>query len=349
VTSADDARARTVLLAPDKFRGSLTAPEVVAAAWAGAGELGWRVIERPMADGGEGMLDAFGGANRTSTVTGPGGTPVEAAWRFGEDRVAVVESAAASGLQMAGGKEGNDPMTATSTGTGELIAEAVLAGARRVIVGLGGSAMSDGGTGAVTAVLDALDGQRPADRGCELLAACDVQTGFADAAIVFGPQKGASSQQIIELTGRLFEIQGEYVERFGVDVSGVPGAGAAGGLGGGLVALGGELVPGLALVAGQVGLADAVAAADAVVTGEGALDAESFNGKVVGGVVEAAEPYGIPVVVVAGTVRPDAPEARLSRLHVVDLSETYGASASWDDTARCVASAVRAQLAALAP
>ncbi|WP_298752696.1 glycerate kinase [uncultured Serinicoccus sp.] len=337
-----------VLVAPDKFRGSLSAPEVVQAARAGAQEAGWDVVDMPMADGGEGMLDAFGGANRTSTVTGPLGTPVRAQWRLGEDDgLAIIESAAASGLVLAGGKEGNDPMGATSAGTGELIAQAVLAGARRVVVGLGGSAMSDGGRGAVEAVLAGLDGDRPADRGVELLAACDVQTPFVEAAQVFGPQKGADAGQVVELTGRLFAQQGDYVERFGVDVSQTAGAGAAGGLGGGVLVLGGALVPGLRLVADQVGLEEAVGRADAIVTGEGALDAESFNGKVVGGVVDAAEPYGIPVVVVAGVLREDAPAARLTGLRVVDLSATYGAAASWNDTAACVRRAVAEQLRAL--
>ncbi|WP_151526424.1 glycerate kinase family protein [Serinicoccus kebangsaanensis] len=346
-TAAEDTTRPVVLVAPDKFRGSLTAPEVVDAARAAAEGAGWEVIGMPMADGGEGMLDAFGGANRTSTVTGPLGDPVRAAWRLGDDGVAVVESAAASGLVLAGGKQDNDPVGATSAGTGELVAEAVRAGATRIIVGLGGSAMSDGGLGAVVAARAGLDGRTPAELGVELLAACDVQTPFVEAAQVFGPQKGADADQVIELTGRLFVLQGRYVEEFGVDVSATPGAGAAGGLGGGLLVLGGSLVPGLRLVAEQLGLADAVARADAIVTGEGALDAESFNGKVVGGVVDEAEPYGIPVVVVAGIVREDAPAVRLSGLRVVDLSETFGANASWNDTASCIRRAVAEQLSTL--
>lgn len=342
---------RVALLAPDKFRGTLSAPQVVAAARAGAEEAGWEVIELPMADGGEGMLDAFGGANRTSTVTGPGGMPVQAPWRLGGDDVAVVESAAASGLVLAGGAERNDPLAATSAGTGELVAEAVRAGARRVVVGLGGSAMTDGGLGAVEAVLAGLDGRRPAELGVELLAACDVQTRFTDAARVFGPQKGASPAQVEELTERLHGVLRDYERRFAenlraaaVDLASAPGAGAAGGLGGGILALGGTLVPGLQLVAEQLGLADAVARADLVVTGEGALDAESFNGKVVGGVVAAAQARGIPVLVLAGTVRPDAPADRLAALTVVDLSATYGRDASWRRTAGCVTRAVRTHL-----
>lgn len=346
----------TVLVAPDKFRESLTAPEVVAAAREGAEEAGWHVVAMPLADGGEGMLDAFGGANRSTSVTGPAGTPVEAPWRLGEDGVAVIESAAASGLALAGGAERNDPWRATSAGTGELVAEAVKAGARRVVVGLGGSATTDGGLGAVGAVLERLEGRRPADLGVELLAACDVQTVFVDAARVFGPQKGADAALVERLTGRLREVQEDYERRFGdvlgaagVDLSRLPGGGAAGGLGGGLVVLGGRLVPGLQLVAEQVGLAAAMARVDAVVTGEGALDAESFNGKVVGGVVDAAASHGIPVLVLAGVVRDDAPPDRLAALRTVDLTRTYGAGASWRRTADCIRRAVRTHLPHLQP
>lgn len=340
-------RARILLVAPDKFRGSLTAPEVVEAVAAGAEPLGWQVIRRPMADGGEGMLDAFGGANRVSVVTGPAGRPVRAAWRFGADRVAVVECATASGLAIAGGASSNDPMTATSRGSGELIAEAIQAGAKRVIVGLGGSAMSDGGLAAVEAVLEGLHGQKPFGRGAEILVACDVQTVFTDAAKVFGPQKGASPEQVLELTERLERMQKHYLDNYGVHLDTLPGGGAAGGLGGALVVLGGKLVPGLKLVAEQVGLDAALAQADAVVTGEGALDAESFNGKVIGGVLDLAQVHGIPVIAIAGVIRDDAPADRLAQLRAVSLSETYGSEASWHDTANSITRAVTEQLSAL--
>ncbi|CAN5885352.1 glycerate kinase [soil metagenome] len=333
-----------LLAAPDKFRGSLSAPEVVAAVGAAARGSGWRCTGAPMADGGEGMLDAFGGADRASQVTGPLGAPVAAAWRLGDGSVAVIESAVASGLLLAGGAEGNDPMAATSAGTGELIAEAVLAGARRVVVGLGGSAMTDGGLGALDAVLDRLDGDRPVDRGVELLVACDVQTPFTEAARVFGPQKGADPHQVEQLTRRLEALKDDYARRFDVDLSVLPGGGAAGGLGGGLVVLGAHLVPGLDLVAEQVDLAGRMAGADLVVTGEGALDAESFNGKVVGGVVQLARERGIPVLVVAGIVRPNAPANQLTDLSVVDLTRTYGLRASWDRTAECIERAVHSHL-----
>lgn len=346
VTRSDQHRPTgSVLAAPDKFRGSLSAPEVVSAAVAGARRAGWAASGQPMADGGEGMLDAFGGADRADAVTGPLGEPLSAPWRLG-DGVAVIESSLASGLALAGGAEGNDPMAATSAGTGELIARAVLAGAGRVVVGLGGSAMTDGGLGAVQAVLDRLGGQRPADRGVELLVACDVQTEFTDAARIFGPQKGADAEQILQLTARLQELRESYLRRFGVDLAGVPGGGAAGGLGGGLVVLGGRLVPGLDLVAEQVRLVEQMVGADLVVTGEGALDAESFHGKVVGGVAQRARAHGIPVLVVAGTVKRGVPRAELEGLTVVDLTRTYGLRASWDRTAECVELAVHDHLAA---
>lgn len=322
---------RTLLAAPDKFRGSATAPEVAGAIAAAAAAAGWACVQLPLADGGEGTLDAFGGANRTTTVTGPLGTPVEAPWRMGDDGVAVVESARASGLVLAGGAEGNDPVAATSRGTGELVAAALAEGASRVIVSLGGSATTDGGVGTVE-VLDAsapFDGR---DGRPELLVACDVRTPFRDAAVVFGPQKGASPEQVVALTGRLDRLAAHYRQRYGIDLAGIPGSGAAGGLGGGLAALGARLVPGFGLVAEHTGLADAVRAADAVITGEGRLDAESFHGKVVGGVLEIAERHGVPALVVAGDVDPQV----AGRGTAVSLLDLFGPEASWGDPLGCV-------------
>jgi glycerate kinase len=322
---------RTLLAAPDKFRGSATAPEVAAAIAAAAEAAGWACVQLPLADGGEGTLDAFGGANRTTTVTGPLAIPVDAPWRMGDDGVAVIESARASGLDLAGGAEGNDPVGATSRGTGELVAAAVAEGARRIIVSLGGSATTDGGFDTVE-VLEAyapFDGRegRP-----DMLVACDVRTPFRDAAVVFGPQKGASAEQIVELTGRLDRLAALYRQRYRVDLSTVPGSGAAGGLGGALAALGARLVPGLDLIAEHTGLADAVRGADAVVTGEGKLDAESFNGKVVGGVVELARRHGVPALVVAGVVA----EEVAGRVASVSLLDEFGPEASWGDPLGCV-------------
>lgn len=345
-------RRPTLLVAPDKFRGSLGAPEVVAAVTAAAEPMGWDVVALPMADGGEGMLNAFGGPNRSSVVTGPQGRPVTAQWLLDDD-TAVIESALASGLLLAGGGEANDPVAATSRGTGELIAEAVIAGARRIVVGLGGSAMTDGGLGAFEAVVESLEGRRPSDHGVELLVACDVETVFTDAARVFGPQKGATPEQVEHLTERLHSVRWHYEEHYGdwlddrdVDLGAVPGGGAAGGLGGGLLVLGGRLVPGLRLVAEQVGLEEALSRVDAVVTGEGALDAESFNGKVVGGVVEAALERDLPVLILAGTVRPDVPTLP-HQVTVVDLSEQFGEEASWAETSQCIRLAIEQALPGL--
>lgn len=334
---------RRLLAAPDKFRGTLTAPEVVQAVAAAARECGWECTGLPLADGGEGLLDAFGGANRESEVAGPDGGPVAAPWRLGDDGVAVIESALASGLALAGGPEHNDPMTASSTGTGQLVVAAVRAGAREILVGLGGSAMSDGGWGAVEAVLTGLGGS-VADQGVRLSVACDVQTAFADAARVFGPQKGADDRQVDELSAALTELQRHYLDVFGVDLADLPGGGAAGGLGGGLVVLGGQLLPGLDLVADHVGLDAAMDGVDLVVTGEGALDAESFHGKVVGGVVQRARRHGIPVLVVTGTQRPDTPAHEVADLSVIDLSVAYGSTASWRRTAEVLTLAVRHHL-----
>ena len=197
----------------------------------------------PVADGGEGTLEALGGPNRTSLVIGPLRHRTEAGWRL-EGDVAIVEMACASGLLLAGGAEGNDPLAATTAGTGELIAEAVASGARRVIVGVGGSATTDGGLGA-------LDAMSPLARlaGVSVVVACDVRTRFCDAARIFGPQKGASPPQIELLTRRLERLVDLYRERYGIDVGEMPGAGAAGGLAGGLAAgLRAELAPGFDVV-----------------------------------------------------------------------------------------------------
>jgi len=322
---------RRLLAAPDKFRGSASAPEVAGAMAAAARSLGWECVQLPLADGGEGTLEAFGGGNRTTRVTGPDGRPVDAAWRLGDDGVAVVEMALASGLVLAGGAEGNDPVSATTRGTGELIAAALEEGARTVIVSLGGSATTDGGLGAVDilapyAPFDGRDGR------AELLVACDVRTPFTDAAVVFGPQKGATPADIAALTERLRALVDTYRERFGVDVTGIEGGGAAGGLGGGLAALGARLVSGFPLVAEHTGLEAAVRAADAVVTGEGKLDAESFNGKVVGGVVEIAARHRVPVLVVSGVVDDEV----RGRVANVPLLERFGEEASWGDPLGCV-------------
>ena len=252
-----------------------------------------------MADGGEGLLEVLGGPNRVNKVTGPLGIPVDAPWRLHRG-TAIIEMALASGLMLAGGAGGNDPMEATTTGTGELIDAAVTAGAKRIIVGLGGSATTDGGLGALKAI------RSPARlKGVELLVACDVTTTFTDAAAVFGPQKGATPTQIKMLTRRLEQLADRYKAEFEVDVTQIEGSGAAGGIAGMLAALGGTLVPGFELVADELDVYDQVAAADLVITGEGHLDAQSFNGKVVGGLAQVGAEYGVAVAAIVGIADED--------------------------------------------
>jgi len=324
-----------VLAAPDKFRGTATAPEVAAAVARAAVASGARADEAPLADGGEGTLEALGGANRTTTVTGPLGDPVAAAWRL-DRRSAVIEMARASGLEVVGGPEGNDAVAASTYGTGELIAAAVERGAREIIVGVGGSATTDGGLGALRALEPS-----PRLRGVDLRVACDVRLPFVEAAEVFGPQKGASPAQVELLRRRLERLAQIFEEEYGVDVTDLPGSGAAGGLAGGLAAVGAHLEPGFDLVADAVDLDERLEGCDLVITGEGFVDEQSFDGKVVGGVVALAAEMGKPVLVVAGEVMDPLPQ----HIEAVSLTERFGGERSRLDTLACIEEAVAERLA----
>ena len=276
----------------------------------------------PLADGGEGTLDAILDASRGSLrearVTGPDGAPVDAAWGLLADGTAVVEMARASGLALV---RGNDPLTATTYGTGELIAAALDAGCRRVVVGVGGSATVDGGLGALEALGWTL-------RGAEVVVACDVRSAFLDAPRLFGPQKGASRADVTVLEKRLQGLAARLAATFGVDVVGLPGAGAAGGLAGGLAAAGARLVPGFDVVAAVVGFEEAVAASAAVVTGEGRVDATTLDGKVVARVLEAARAKGLPAGVVAGMIDRRIELAAPSRALVDAGGDPFGEAAA---------------------
>jgi glycerate kinase len=279
-----------------------------------------------VADGGEGLLEAFGGPNRVTTVSGPLGDEVEAGWRL-DGKTAIVEMARASGLTLAGGPDENDPIAASTHGTGELIATAIDAGARRVIVGVGGSATTDGGLGAVRALYPL---QRL--RAVKLFVAHDVLTRFVDAAEVFAPQKGASPAQVELLRRRLERLAQVYLDEHGVDVRELEGSGAAGGLAGGLAAIGAELIPGFDLVADEIDLIDRLEGADLVITGEGFLDAQSFEGKVVGGVCDLAAEVGVPVLAVAGEVFEEAE----GRIDAISLVERFGRDRAMTATVACV-------------
>ncbi len=341
----------TVVACPDKFRGTATATQAAAAITAASKaestpELSFIAQQLPMADGGEGTLEALGGPNRTTRVTGPLGQSVDAEWRLeqGGDTAtaisntavistAVIEMARASGLQLADGVDHNDPIAATTHGTGQLIAEAIAEGAKRIIVSLGGSATTDGGLGALEALqpLNQL-------RDVQLIAACDVQTKFTDAAEVFGPQKGATPAQVQQLRQRLTSLADAYQQQYGVDVTNLARAGAAGGLAGALAVCGAELVSGFELVSQEVGLPQAISDAGLVVTGEGLLDGGSFDGKVVGAVAELAAASEVPLLIVAGACDEAGLQAagRYPQTTAVSLTETFGETRALDDTLACI-------------
>ncbi|CAN5836777.1 glycerate kinase [soil metagenome] len=324
-----------VLAAPDKFRGTATAAAVAAAVGAAGRTIGAQTREVPLSDGGEGFLDVFGGPNRTNVVTGPLGEPVEAGWRL-SGKVAVIEMAQASGLSLVGGAEGNDPIGASTAGTGELVVEALDAGARRIFVGHGGSATTDGGLAALRSLFPAAR-----LRGVELVAAVDVGTLFLDAADVFGAQKGASASQVELLRRRLERLAQVYRDDHGVDVTALAGAGAAGGLAGGLATVGAVIESGFELIATELDLAAEVDAADLVVTGEGFVDEASFHGKVVGGMVDLAAEYDVPVLVVAGEVFDGVGD----RCDAESLVRRFGRERAMADTLACVTEVVADRLA----
>jgi glycerate kinase len=326
-----------VLVAPDKFRGTLTAAQAARAI-----ETGW-LRERPddfvegvpMADGGEGTLDALvealGGITETERVTGPLGDPVDAAFGLADD-LAIVESARASGLAVIP-EHRRDPLRATTRGTGELMAAALARGVSRLIVCLGGSATNDGGAGMAQALganlLDEqgkaiapggagllglaridVSGMDPSLEKASVLAASDVDnplTGPRGASQVFGPQKGASADDVRVLDGALGHLAAIVHRDLGIDLRDAPGAGAAGGLGFGLMAFcGAKLRPGVDVVMEAVGLRERIERADVVITGEGSFDEQSLAGKVPDGVLGVARDAGVPAVVLCGrsTIEP---------------------------------------------
>ena len=306
----------TVLVAPDSFKGTLSATEVARAIGAGL-EAGGRLVDLcPAADGGEGtrdaLMEAMGGELRTVEVSDPLGRPVEAVYGLSSRRrgglTAVVETAAASGLHLVAGEE-RDAVAASTFGTGQLIAAAIDAGARTIYLGVGGSATIDGGAGALRAIEEA-----GGLLGAELLILSDVRTVFENAARVFGPQKGADERTVARLTDRLHET----ARAFPRDPRGLPMTGAAGGLSGGLwAALGAELVPGASFVLDAVGFDARMRAARAVVTGEGTLDQQSLAGKVVSEVSTRARQSGVPCHAIVGTRELDAFGARVLDLQAV--------------------------------
>lgn len=253
-----------VLLAPDSFKGTLSAPTVAAALAAGVRAAGGVPVDCPVADGGEGTAEvlatALGGRRVRREVTGPLGAPVAGWFLLTDDGTAVVDTATASGLHLVARAE-RDAYRATSAGTGELLAAAVAAGASRVLLGVGGSACTDGGAGALAALPAGL-------RGAELTVLCDVRTPYEDAAEVFAPQKGADPDTVRRLTARLHRLAGQLLR----DPRRLPFTGAAGGL---WAAHDARLVSGIDTVLDLFGFDARAAGADAVITGEGRLDGQT--------------------------------------------------------------------------
>jgi glycerate kinase len=297
-----------VLVAPDSFKGSFSAHQVAGAIGAGVIAGGREVSLCPVADGGEGTLDVLGLALGLEpvqvSVSDPLGRAVEATYGLG-DRVAVVEMAAASGLGLVAEGE-RDPMTASTAGTGELIRTALEAGARTVIVTVGGSATTDGGAGAIEAIGSVGD--------AKLVVLCDVSTPFERAAEVFGPQKGATPGQVVALTERLRAQAASW----GRDPRGVAMTGAAGGLAGGLwAAFGAELRGGAGFVLETLDFDRRMRAARAVVVGEGRIDRQTLAGKIAGEIATRARQAGVPCHAVVGQNALDRFDQRILDLQVV--------------------------------
>lgn len=357
-----------VLVAPDKFRGTLTARQAAEAV-----STGWRRVRpddrldlAPMADGGEGtmetLVNALGGEVIRMRVHGPLDDEVEAALGVagpGDRRLGIVEMAAASGLHLlAPGRR--DPCRATTRGTGELIRAALDHRPAQLIVGLGGSATIDGGAGMAESLgvrmLDAA-GRRIRSGGAALLdlsridatgldprlrdvvciAATDVDnplTGATGASVVFGPQKGATPDDVRLLDRALAHLAAVVHRDLGVDLRDEPGAGAAGGLGFGLMAfLGARARPGVEVVSLALDLPARLGAADLVVTGEGLLDEQSLRGKVPAGVLRLARELSVPAVVLCGERVSDLPSLLVP---VVSLAERFGRHEALTDARRCL-------------
>lgn len=366
-----------VVVAPQEFKGSLTAAEAAEAIAAGVRDAlpDATVDVVPMSDGGAGLVDALlaarGGARMTTRVHDPLMRPVDASWVLLADGTAAIEMAAASGLVLLTAEE-RDPLVATTRGTSELIRAALDRGCRCIIVGVGGSATVDGGAGAMQALgarlLDAqgvdlppgggpllrldridLSARDPRLAGLDLRVACDVTNtlcGPQGAAAVFGPQKGASPDGVRSLEAALLHFAAIVRRDAGVDLLSVPGGGAAGGLAAGLLVVAGATVePGFPLVAEAVGLEARVAAADLVITGEGRLDAQTAFGKTADGVAKLARAHGRRVAIIAGSVDTAYDRAR-SPFDVVEQATPAGMPL--DDAIRRAGSLVREAAARVA-
>ncbi|EHS54801.1 glycerate kinase family protein [Paenibacillus sp. Aloe-11] len=328
-------REKTFVLAPDSFKESMTAKEVCIAMEKGLRKVypAANYVHIPMADGGEGtvqsLVDATGGQLRYLEVTGPLGEPVTAAYGLlGDGTTAAIEMASASGIHLVN-KDNKNPLKTTTYGTGELIRECLNQGIRKIIIGIGGSATNDGGTGMAEALgarfLDAKGNTLPRGGGSlgelasidissldarlqqvQLIVACDVTNplcGEHGASHVFGPQKGATPEMVQQLDANLAHYADVVKRQLGKDVRDLPGAGAAGGLGAGLLIFTqASLQKGIEIVIEYTGLKQKLANADIVFTGEGGIDFQTKFGKTPYGVAQVAKQSGKKVIAVAGYV-----------------------------------------------
>ena len=309
---------RPILVAPDSFKGTFSAPQVAGAIGRGLERAGLMPPDLcPVADGGEGTLDALlpqlGGELIAVEVQDPLGREIRAGFGLVEDGgTAIVEMASASGLGLVGEDE-RDAWAASTYGTGQLIAAAAQAGAQVILVAVGGSATTDGGAGALEAIAD-----HGGPRGARIVVLTDVRTAFEDAPKVFGPQKGADPDTVEKLRERLEQLAATLPR----DPRGVPMTGAAGGLSGGLwAAHGAVLEPGAPFVLNALDFDDRMRASRAVVTGEGKLDEQTLEGKLVGEIGTRARQAGVPLHAIVGT---DALDPFGKR--IIDLQRTLEAT-----------------------
>ncbi len=330
---------KKIAVVSDSFKGSISSGEICAIVAEEAGRFfpACEVIGLPVADGGEGTVDSFleclDGEKITLSVSGPYFETIYAFYgKFGE--TAIIEMAAAAGLPLVGDEK--DPLRTTTYGVGELMRHALEHGAKKIIVGLGGSATNDGGCGAAAAMgtrffdkagnefipvggtlskiakIDNAETKRLLE-GVAVIAMCDIDNpmhGLRGAAHIFAPQKGADEAMVEKLDRELVALDRAIVQSLGLEVASLPGAGAAGAMGAGVVAFfGAQLQPGIETVLDTVRFEERVQGADFVITGEGKLDSQSLRGKVVIGVARRAKAAGIPVVAVVGDVGDDIDEA----------------------------------------
>lgn len=370
-----------IIICPDSFKGSLSSIDAANAIEQGINSVcaDADVVKIPLADGGEGTVDALvrasGGDIRTICVRDPIGREIDATYGMLAGGVAVIEMAAASGLCLLSPDEHN-PLVTSTYGTGQLIRAALDAGVNKIVIGIGGSATNDGGAGAITALgarflyangselppggaaladldrIDMSDFVFPAGQ-VEVEVACDVNNplcGPMGASAIYGPQKGATPEMVAQLDAALARYAKIIKRDLGRDVAEIPGAGAAGGLGAGLVAfLAAKVKSGIDMVLDTAGFDEALKSADLVITGEGRIDEQTACGKTIGGVLRRSVAAGVPVIAIAGSVSGDLSVLRAAGLvDVLSLvSETVSVEYAIAHAAEMIEAAVTSALPAL--